>query len=249
MISAAFTTDDGHNHYSGMANCIFRMAAVISLAIDNEDEYEFPRWVYASYFPQLNHAWRDSYKKEDYENVISERSLSFSNLPYVQNTRYSGYFQSVKYFEHNLKEIRRFFKLSDLTVDVCGVHVRRGDYLNIPHILPVLPLEYYETAIADAVRHWKVRRFVVYTDDPGWVRSNFLTRFPSYRIELSTHGSDVDDFVGLTECSSLITANSTFSLMAGILAGHDRCITPRTWFNPTSGLNSRDIVSERWIRI
>jgi hypothetical protein len=95
MISAAFTTDDGHNHYSGMANCIFRMAAVISLAIDNEDEYEFPRWVYASYFPQLNHAWRDSYKKEDYENVISERSLSFSNLPYVQNTRYSGYFQSV----------------------------------------------------------------------------------------------------------------------------------------------------------
>jgi hypothetical protein len=225
------------------------MATVISLAIDNGDEYEFPRWVYASHFPQLNHAWRDSYRKEDYENVIAESSLTFTRLPYAPNTRYSGYFQSEKHFKHNLGEIQRLFKLSDLAVDTCGVHVRRGDYLKSPHIFPVLPLEYYEAAIDDAVRRWNVRQFVVYTDDPVWVRSALLPQLPSRRIELAAVGSDIDDFVRLTECKWLITANSTFSLMAGILADHGRCISPLNWFNPTAGLDDRDIVPEHWIRI
>jgi len=78
MISAAFTTDDGHNHYSGMANCIFRMAAVISLALDHDDKYEFPRWRYAKHFPSLDGAWRDSYSKDDYEKVVTEGSFAFS---------------------------------------------------------------------------------------------------------------------------------------------------------------------------
>jgi hypothetical protein len=249
MISAAFTTDDGYNHYSGMANCIFRMAAVISLAIDNDDEYEFPRWVYAKHFPKLHRAWRDSYRKEDYAKVVWERSIPYSKLPYVPNARYSGYFQSEKYFRHNLKEIQRLFKLSDLTVDACGVHVRRGDYLNVPHVLPVLPIEYYASAIDRAVRQWNVERFVVYTDDAAWVRSHFLPRFESYRIDLSVQGGDLHDFIRLTESRWLITANSTFSVMAGILADHGRCISPRRWFNPTSGLDSRDIVPESWTRI
>ena len=249
MISAAFTTDDGHNHYSGMANCIFRMAAVISLAIDNGDQYEFPRWVYAKHFPNLEVAWRDSYRKDDYETVVTERSITFSRLPYVPNARYSGYFQSEKYFRQNLKEIQRLFRLSDRTVDACGVHVRRGDYLKYFHVLPVLPIEYYASAIDRAVRQWNVERFVVYTDDAAWVRLHFLPRFRSYRIELSAPGGAIDDFVGLTECRWLITANSTFSVMAGILADRGQCISPRQWFNPNSGLDGRDIVPDNWTRI
>ena len=61
---------------------------------------------------------------------MTERSTAFSRLPYFSNARYSGYFQSEKYFRHNLEEIQRLFRLSDRTVDACGVHVRRGDYLN-----------------------------------------------------------------------------------------------------------------------
>jgi len=155
MISAAFTTDDGHNHYSGMANCIFRMAAVISLALDNDDAYEFPRWNYASHFPKLRHAWRDSYKKSDYGKVVTEPSFAFSRLPYIPNARYSGYFQSEKYFRHHIETIRTLFKLSDRTNDACGVHVRRGDYLAVPHVLPVLPVQYYASAMDVAVRRWK----------------------------------------------------------------------------------------------
>ena len=249
MISAAFTTDDGYSHYSGMANCIFRMAAVISLAIDNGDRYEFPRWIHARHFPNLSVAWRDSYRKDDYQRVVSERSLAYSPLSYVPNARYSGYFQSEKYFRHNLKEIQRLFKLSDRTVDACGVHVRRGDYLNVPHVLPVLPIEYYASAVDRAVRHWNVGRFVVYTDNATWARSHFLPRFRSYRMELSPQRGDIHDFVGLTECRWLITANSTFSVMAGILADHGRCISPRGWFNPNAGLDSRDIVPEGWTRV
>jgi len=141
------------------------------------------------------------------------------------------------------------FKLSARTVDACGVHVRRGDYLEVPHVLPVLPIEYHESAVERAVRHWNVERFVVCTDDPAWVQSHFLPRFRSYRMELSPQRGDIHDFVALTECRSLITANSTFSVMAGILADHGRCISPCGWFNPDAGLESRDIVPEGWIRI
>ena len=76
-----------------------------------------------------------------------------------------------------------------------------------------------------------------------------MPRFRSYRMELSTQRGAIEDFVGLTECRWLITANSTFSVMAGILADHGRCISPHIWFNPKAGLDSRDIVPENWIRI
>ena len=95
-----------------------------------------------------------------------------------------------------------------------AIHVRRGDYLNYVHVLPVLPIEYYASAIDRAVRQWNVERFVVYTDDVAWVRLHLLPRLQSYRIELSTQRGAIDDFVGLTECRWLITANSTFSVMA-----------------------------------
>jgi hypothetical protein len=75
------------------------------------------------------------------------RSNRFAKLAYVPNARYSGYFHSDKYFGHNLKEIQRLFKLSDRTIDACGIHVRRGDYLSVPHVLPVLPIEYYRAAV------------------------------------------------------------------------------------------------------
>jgi hypothetical protein len=96
-------------------------------------------------------------------------------------------------------------------------HVRRGDYLNYHDVLPVLPIEYYASADR-AVRQWNVERFVVYTDDAAWVRLHLLPRFQSYRMELSTQRGAIDDFVGLTECRWLITANSTFSVTAAILA-------------------------------
>ena len=247
MISAAFTTDDGYNHYSGLANCIFRMAAVISLAIDNRDEYEFPRWSYAAHYPRLSHAWRDSYEKEDYPIVFKESSFPtraslHSELPIF------GVFSFREVFQAHLQEIQRLFRLSDLTVDACGVHVRRGDYLKYPAIFPVLPLEYY--AQPSIMRCGiGMKRFVVCTDDPAWVRSHFLPRFPSHDIELSTGSDAVHDLTRLGECRWLITANSTFSVMAGILAGHGRCISPRTWFRPNSGRDSRDITPESWIKI
>jgi hypothetical protein len=106
---------------------------------------------------------------------VTESSIAFSRLPYVPNAWYSGYFQSGMCFSQNLREIQRPFRLSDPTVDTCGAHVRRGDYLNCHHVLPVLPIEYYASAIDRAVRQWNVERFVVYTDDAAWVRLHLLS--------------------------------------------------------------------------
>ena len=103
-----------------------------------------------------------------------------TNCP--DNINLYGYFQSERYFFHIEEELRKDFEFRDEVKKLCddiwkqivvdeghseaiSLHVRRTDHLIKPTFHPVLPISYYEEALAKLPKDIPV---FVFTDDPVW---------------------------------------------------------------------------------
>ena len=88
-----------------------------------------------------------------------EMGFHYNPLPYSSNLRLLGYFQSEKYFKNNKDKILELFSIDDtskkiiinkygnlLKGNTCSLHIRRGDYLNLPNHHPPCDLKYYNNA-------------------------------------------------------------------------------------------------------
>ncbi|WP_349835447.1 alpha-1,2-fucosyltransferase, partial [Bacteroides fragilis] len=85
----------------------------------------------------------------------------FSRIPYEEGKDLiiDGYFQSEKYFKRSV--VLDLYRITDelrkKIWNICGnilekgetvsIHVRRGDYLKLPHALPFCGKSYYKNAI------------------------------------------------------------------------------------------------------
>ena len=179
--------------------------------------------------------------------------------------RLEGYFQSERYFEDVAEVIRADFtppadelgRLDDLASRLLpsgakvALHVRRGDYTN-PATMAVHGLmgpDYYARA-----RHLLAERtgpsaVCVFTDDPAWVRANLGLPADSVFVSEYTR-SAVEDLILMSRCSHHITANSSFSWWGAWLNPKpDKVVvTPSRWFQPTSGLDTRDLRPAGWLQ-
>ena len=81
----------------------------------------------------------------------------FNNCP--DNISLNDYFQSEKYFKNVEHIIRKDFTFKDGILETCKpfieslhkpvfLHVRRGDYLNVPDFHPVCSIDYYRKALS-----------------------------------------------------------------------------------------------------
>jgi hypothetical protein len=135
----------------------------------------------------------------------------------------SGYWQSPKYFEpisNFLRdELRVTSKLSGQnkkmanTIDntehnAIGVHIRRGDFVDLG---TTLPAKYYDNASKWIESKVDNPVYFVFSDDPRWAKRNIgFDRQTIY----ATHNdgkTDYEDLRLLRRCDHQITANSTFS--------------------------------------
>jgi len=109
--------------------------------------------------------------------------------------------------------------LSDLmrTGESVSIHIRRGDYLNIP-IANVCNDEYYRKAIEILSEKASNCVFYVFSDDPEWCYS-FMKQFDvPYRIIEHNKGAECyKDMYLMTQCKHNIIANSTFSWWGAFL--------------------------------
>jgi hypothetical protein len=162
----------------------------------------------------------------------------------------NGYFQELPdCWQRHRPLLRRFFQLSperQAAVDawhrqvtragertLVAVHVRRGDYRIQPAGMPwfrLVPEEWYVDWLR---RIWPTLReplLFVATDEPEVVRPHFAefasvsADFPAPASELPDH---VRDFEALRRADYLALCNSSFSLMAAILApASQQCFIP-----------------------
>ena len=179
--------------------------------------------------------------------------------------RLEGYFQSERYFMDAAPFIRDDFRpreelragLDSLAAELLpegasiSLHVRRGDYAD-PAVMAVHGLaerDYYERALRVIAERGAKGVVCVFTDDPAWVRANLPlptgTRFISERTR-----SALEDLILMSRCTHHITANSSFSWWGAWLNPRPEkiVVTPERWFQPSAGLDTRDLKPAGWLQ-
>jgi hypothetical protein len=175
----------------------------------------------------------------------------------VRPTRSSdllGHFQSQKYFDHCLDELRWYFTMREEPPlnDYAAIHVRLGDYgeqasPQHPQGNPYHPrmnMSYYGPAFAEFPRDQK---YLVFSDGIEECKQMFSE---SPLIEYSEGRTYFEDFRLMKRCRHFVISNSSFSAMAAVLgeAPDKKVVAPAPWFGGpyTNTLDPKDIYNPDW---
>lgn len=230
-----------------LGNQMFQIAATIGTAVKHGVPYSIPKATLNNWFPvYFNHLPEHHLGITRKIKTYIEPESRYREISYSSGTlRLNGYFQSYKYFEHCLPEVRQAFNLPQfLAQDFVSVHIRRGDYLTNPDFA-VLGMEYYSNAITYFAEKGH-RQFIVFSDDITWCKRNITEAiYPGCRILYSEQYTEVQDMGRMACCGHHIVANSSFSVMAAILSLNVNKIVvcPSLWFK---GRN-QDMLPPEWL--
>lgn len=261
------------NHRGGLGNVMFKLAASISLAIDNEVDYifsnEFLRPVdrittkgdpdYRRFYNNVLRNVKFINKLPGHYFVHTEKQFNYKEIPYEKgiNLLLDGFFQSEKYFENNKQYIKDLFNPNQEITDkiltnlpdvynYASIHIRRGDYLQYPNHHPQQSIEYYKNA-AEIIGIEKT--YLIFSDDLDGIKDMF--DFLPNKI-FYTSGEDWLDMYTMSFCKDNIICNSTFSWWGAYLNPHEdkKVITTNNWFGPVYGnWDISTLFPEDWIRL
>jgi hypothetical protein len=126
----------------------------------------------------------------------------------------------------------------NLPEPVCGIHVRRGDYVTNPSgTLNALPLEYY----SNAVKSLYPRSIVIFSDDPDWCEEKMPYADSVYRGIVRPLNNDDDteyenspvldwvDMFLMARCDQHIISNSSYSWWPAWYARDNETRYPGEW--------------------
>jgi hypothetical protein len=252
------------NHRGGIGNVMFKLAAPISMSIDNGVDYifskEFIRPIdpdYKNYEDNLlrNINFIDRLPQNYF--VHTETQFNYQEIKYNQgiNLLLDGYFQSEKYFINNKQTIIDIFKPTEeikneilkslpKVNNYVSIHIRRGDYLKYPNHHPQQSEEYYkEAAKIIGINN----TFLIFSDDLEGIK-NMFDYLPNKIFY--TSGKDWLDLYTMSLCKDNIICNSTFSWWAAYLNPNKdkKVITTNKWFGLANAhLNTSTLFPSEWI--
>ena len=258
----------------GLGNYMFQVSAAYSLSIDNNSSFVFDINDVFSPHKNIGTYTDNIFRNVPFsENIINtftykEKTFHYSKIPYnpwlwqkesgnFLGLKLFGYFQSYKYFSHNRDEVISLFSIDDVSMDflnttygkllsgdTCSIHVRRGDYVNLPNHHPVCELNYYQKSIN---LFDKGVSFLIFSDDMQWCKENFK----GDNFTFIEGNKDYLDLWLMSICNHNIIANSTFSWWGAWLNQNpDKIvISPNTWFGPSITHNTTDLTPKKWIKL
>lgn len=241
--------------YGRFANQVAQICGTIGIATKNAQPFSFPRWI--------NHDHREPNDDiEVWKHLVNPLPLVNDNASFIErgysfgyhdislpkgNWDIKGHFQSERYFSHCIDLVRYYltFKQEPKDQPYTALHFRGGDYSgNNASYHPRQTMDYYEKAMALIPGP-----YLVFSDEPETAKTMFGHRNDVYYVE----GNDyLTDFALMKRCKHFICGNSSFSLMAAILANQEgkRVAAPSNWFGPAFGSGykemSKDIYSNGW---
>jgi hypothetical protein len=239
--------------FAQLGNQCFMISAAIAHALRMDTNYAIPGkttapriWkTYFTHFPVMpfNRSTKHFYK---------EPGPSFNQIPDEKDITLEGYFQSEKYWYDRKASLAALIGFQYQPAEYVAVHVRRGDYLKYPDQFPVLPTDYYQTAI-DYMTEKGFDSFRIFSDDIPWCKKFFGDGLIGPDIEYSIGNDPITDMKEIFNAKAFIIANSTFSLYPALLRiDNPLVIAPleHRWFGPAAKhLNSSDRLPERFIKI
>ena len=147
------------------------------------------------------------------EHTFKERMFCFDEEMFNtvdDNTDFSGFFQTQKYFKHIEDIIRSDFTFKNPVEKPAeryiAVHVRRGDYLTNSFRHPPLTLEWYRESM-DYLWMSKDDVFAIFSDDINWCKNQdlFTKEYNSVFVE---GNNNIDDMHIMSLAEHNIIANS-----------------------------------------
>lgn len=171
--------------------------------------------------------------------------------------QFNGYFQSSKNFLGFNNEIIKLFspnehEITDLknkypeinNKNTVSLHIRRGDYLSIGNILPVIDKSYIDHCIK-LIGDYSY--LFVFSDDKQWVKNNL--NYPNMIVVDNLE--DYEDMWLISLCNHNIMSNSSFSWWGSFLNEHKnkKVFAPSIWFGPMGEKNYIDIYEPEWNKI
>ncbi len=230
-----------------LGNNLFQIAMAVGYAEKNGVEFWIPDWKYSGCFKTV------FTKQACGTTFVGEKGWYYEELPFIEDVKFFGFFQSYKYFEHCEGKIRELFQFNDqitakhqkLGENTCSIHVRRGDYIG-NQFHEVCHLEYYNDAIVEMKSRQKIDKFVVFSDDTAWCRE----QFGGDQFVFIDGNSDIEDLYLMSMCTHNIICNSSFSWWAAWLNSNpDKVVVgPGRWFGDISK-GTEDLLPKEWIQI
>lgn len=263
-----FCTFSQLGRYGRFANQIFQIAGTIGIARKNGLQPVFPLWrnydhaerfgskedinVYQHFLNQLPEITNYPECVAPWQTVGVEwgyRDINLTAPPYRYDL--SGHFQSLKYFEHCIDEVRYYMRMKKEKSykSFVAIHARRGDYDNAYH--PVIPVHWY----VEAIKHFPSdSKFLVFSDDKCFISQladmceiNGLMKQANNMAPV--YMNYLDSFAVMKKCEHFIIGNSSYSAAAAILSESKdkQVIAPATWFGPKyTSITAKDIYCDNW---
>ncbi|MDH6353708.1 hypothetical protein M2132_000025 [Dysgonomonas sp. PH5-45] len=255
-----------------LGNNMFQIAAGATLAARNNDDFIAQCYNGLVSVPGDNRhitEYIEQYRNNIFRKVkieaskpgdyffYSEPSLRYSEIPYRNNIRMHGWFQSEKYFDR--KVVLDLFEIPAQTKEyienkyghifaqgaVNSIHIRRGDYLKIPHYYPATTLQYFKKAIKMLGEN---ERYLILSDDIDWAKQHFT----GSNFYFSEKEEPLVDLYLQTYCKNNIISNSSFSWWGAWLNPNEdkTVICPTPWHGIIyKKKDDCDLVPESWVRI
>jgi hypothetical protein len=214
----------------GLGNQLLMSLNLLSLSID----YNYDCYI-DDYF---KHETADSYKKYMFFKNINSKNLNqLENLKIFEENEYKynkvyldnysyiikGYFQSYKYFWHNIEKIKNIInidydKLNILNEQmnkygkILSIHIRLTDYIKYSDIYGKFSIKYYEKALSYFdLSHYTI---MIFSDDIDLAKEKLSSLNLNFIDANIISEDDEDQFLMLCLSDVKIGTNSSFSLLS-----------------------------------
>ena len=267
----------GINIHSGLGNQMFMIFNMLSYYIDYCDYYNIyydktnfktERYYWDNMFDGIKDKVSD---KCDIVKKYEEKEFNYNNIPeYEDDVVLQGFFQSDKYFKHNINKIKGILDIDKKILDIkkeypeyfnrktIAIHFRIGNYYNLQNMHPIKPVQYYLNALKELankdvmLQDYNILLFCQEIDN------NFVNEYikiinqhyPNMNYKkVADNIPDWKQILLMASCDNFIIANSTFSWMGAYLAKKEKLVVaPNTWFGPYYKNNKlHDLRPEDWI--
>ncbi len=168
------------------------------------------------------------------------------NLGINGNIILDGFWESYKYFEDIVGEVKkefvlkkpsdRFIELSkEIRPDSIAIHVRRGDFLALTDSRHQNGVPYYTKAVEYIVRNKNLTnpQITIFSDDPKWCKEKLgsLAGQPT-EVFGEKLDSDAEELMLMSLYGNQIISNSTFSWWSAYLnpSPDKTVVMPNNWF-------------------
>lgn len=199
--------------------------------------------------------------KTIYDSEVNSVIALDNILSQHKRVQLAGYFQNTSFVENISVNLLKTFDSNKYLGDECdsiletiagrtsvSLHIRRGDYLNIPNYDVFNGLDYYKRSIAYIRERFEDPIFLIFSNDPEWVKQNLDLESDSIVVTCNQGENSYRDMLLMSRCSHNIIANSTFSWWGAWLnMNPDKIvICPTMWFKDRM---SNSMVPESWVKL